>query len=991
MKRLIFITLLTGLVTMLQAAPISRDQALRRAQQFLTLKGKSQMLIAAESGLSKARQLDGRTSDYYYVFNIGNDNGFVIVSGDDQAPAVLGYTESGSFDVSKIPANMEAWLAGYAAQIQYVQKTNNYRSAKRTSHTAVAPFITSHWDQRSPYSDACSFSLAGGTIQAVTGCVATAMAQVMYYYKYPTQTSAEIPAYNVNYTGMGTHTFESVPAGTTIDWDMIDKYTGGAGTDAQRAAVANLMSYAGKSVRMTYSNLGSTAQNADVADALKTYFGYGPTTAYKQKWAYSADEWDNIIYNEISSKRPVIYGGSTPKGDGHSFILDGCDADGYYHVNWGWGDLPNSPDGYFLLSAMEPAVEGVGGAEGGYNDSQEAVVGIQVGGSLSETPKLATTELTFDGGTATKTISRSSSVRISYQVTSHLVNAYNMELQVGLFKDGALNTVIGPTTYTISSFSPNGYLTSPISYNCSLGSSLSVGKYQIKVVSRQGGASTWLANDRSDEFFITAIVNENDVKLVFGDTDEEPQAPEVSDEDRTALKNVLAELADVANTKKSAIDKNASDMADLEAKIQAAENDLTQIDKQLEAIEKKLKDSEIADTTKQSLNTMLALIKDSRKSYYNALYDLTESYAATKKAHSSLVKNYNSIVTIINKVYEDVASVSTKSAYNSLKEQLVEVQASLSNLNPATIASDIETEYAAFAKLPTASNIIDTLTELDKQIDAAIKAAEEAKAEEEKQQQEAKRDLLKEEVSKKADALTVQLDATLTKLAEGKQLVSQLKDNVSTIDALIKALSDQAAALKTVLEMQNGQSTTRSQGLTDEQRQAYQAKLDDIEKTTIPDLVVQREALVAEIDILEAVISESEQAVDALKLLAVEVKAAVAEATTIEAAQTQEKALEEIQANANQLDEGLTKIAADITAQQSQISAILSAAQTAVKEAEAVVKDAQDTWTSIGNLLIDEDEIEGRYDLNGQRVDSTYKGVQIVRMKNGQIRKFNIK
>ena len=217
--------------------------------------------------------------------------------------------------------------------------------------------------------------------RSVTGCVATAMAQILYYHraKSVTETQAEIPAYQAwadkPYNGQYLQV-EAVPANSPIDWDnMLDTYSGSA-TAKQKKAVADLMWYCGASVQMGYTNSSSGANSWRVGEALPKYFGYGESVKYHwfENEGYTEIQWDAMIYNEVANSRPVYLSGANGSG-GHAFVCDGYDGNLCYHINWGWGG--GGPDGYYLLSSLNPGSQGIGGSDGGYSQQRECVIGIE--------------------------------------------------------------------------------------------------------------------------------------------------------------------------------------------------------------------------------------------------------------------------------------------------------------------------------------------------------------------------------------------------------------------------------------------------------------------------------------------------------------------------------------------------------------------------------------------------------------------------------------
>ena len=378
------------------AAPISFQQALQNAQMFLKNKGRVE--VAPTLSLVTSKSLHA-SSEKYYVFNIGSNEGYVIAAGDDCAPAILGYADEGYINVDSMPVNLQSWLEEYAQQIQFMQENGfaSLKAPKLTSNYAVIPpLMTTTWDQQDPYNQNCPDFFSYG--KCVTGCVATAMAQVMYYHRANSvaQTTAQIPAYDCRTMWLnGSDTLghihvDAIPAGSPIDWNnMLDSYSGST-TATQKQAVANLMKYCGASVRMNYANAwsgGSGAYSSDVPIALKSYFNYSDETTLQYRSNYSSDAaWESLVYTELSSSRPVYYSGRNSSG-GHAFVCDGYDGSGYYHINWGWS---GTSDGYFLLTALDPDQQGTGGSSSGYNQNQAALINAQPKSSSPSNPVLAT-------------------------------------------------------------------------------------------------------------------------------------------------------------------------------------------------------------------------------------------------------------------------------------------------------------------------------------------------------------------------------------------------------------------------------------------------------------------------------------------------------------------------------------------------------------------------------------------------------------------------
>lgn len=362
------------------ANPISREQALQNARDFFAAKGKTLPERSFRHAPVKKGVLTVEAN--YFVFNVGDDQGFVIAAGDDCVPAILGYADRGTFVGDSLPANVKWWLDGYNDAIGRLQASGQQAPRRAPTHAAIPALLTCQWNQGSPYNMYCpQFFDTGET--CVTGCVATAMAQIMYYHRVRSVRSvqADIPGYTcrTNWENYGKMTVQGIPKNSPIDWnDMTDTYDN-ASTDAAKRAVANLMKYCGVSVKMDYSPSASGASSSYVVTALKNYFGYDAGTHYVWRSSYSDDAWDELIYNELANGRPVHYSGQGSEG-GHAFVCDGYDGGGYYHINWGWGGYC---DANFLLSDLTPTGFGIGGSGGGFNADQGAIIGAKPDGNLS--------------------------------------------------------------------------------------------------------------------------------------------------------------------------------------------------------------------------------------------------------------------------------------------------------------------------------------------------------------------------------------------------------------------------------------------------------------------------------------------------------------------------------------------------------------------------------------------------------------------------------
>ncbi len=378
--RNLIITLVLLLTAMtVSADPITREQARKKAEAFMKSQNNSRQLAPVTNSRKLApgrKSAAASPTAEYYVFNKGTREGFVIVSGDDETEPILGYCDEGEFDYEQMPPNMKEWLDDYAQQIAAIQSGRGTVVTDAVpTHPKVDQLMKSKWSQGNPYNLTCPEYFTLG--RSVTGCVATAMAQLLYYNreKSVSETTAAMPAYDTwtSHATYGRLHVEGIPEGSPIDWEnMKDEY--GSANEKQKKAVADLMHYCGVAVKMDYTNASSGAQSWDAYQAFGKYFGYGSSVKFYDYTSVTSDtEWDRIIYNEIAAGRPIYISGSN-SGGGHAFCADGYDGDRKYHINWGWG---GTSDGYYLLTQLTPGKQGIGGSDDGYTAYRQIIVGLE--------------------------------------------------------------------------------------------------------------------------------------------------------------------------------------------------------------------------------------------------------------------------------------------------------------------------------------------------------------------------------------------------------------------------------------------------------------------------------------------------------------------------------------------------------------------------------------------------------------------------------------
>lgn len=379
MNRIITLAAIAALsATMLNARELTPSEAWNRVivsgEAPLKVRGSS----AAHRLVKTVNAADNQPA--YYVFNTGDRT--VFISADDVAAPVLGYTEGKIEDMTQIPPALSYMLETYVRQIEWAKAKGiqtSYASTRSGDRAPIEPLVQTKWSQSSPYNDMCPLMSDGK--HSYTGCVATAMAQVMYYHKYP-----EVGEGEISYEWKK-KTLSLNLADYPLDWDnMLLTYPeANTGTDIQRHAIASFMKAAGYALHMDYTTNesdGSSAYGYDVPNVLADNFHYDAGIRDEYRDFYKFADWESMIYNELASSRPLVYCGRS-SGGGHAFICDGYSKDGLFHINWGWN---GKSDGYFLLTALDPSSLGEGGGEGSYNDDQQAIFGIQrpLSGSLPQ-------------------------------------------------------------------------------------------------------------------------------------------------------------------------------------------------------------------------------------------------------------------------------------------------------------------------------------------------------------------------------------------------------------------------------------------------------------------------------------------------------------------------------------------------------------------------------------------------------------------------------
>lgn len=388
MKRLLQLLLTAVISIPAIAQQLSPEEALGRVRSMsgtagakATQKNKSQLVYTMQADNTAQGNL-------LYVFS--DESSFVIAGADGQLPALIAYGAS-AFPTDSIPDNLRSWLDNYKSAFSAALAQGiTLSSVQGTGTPVVAPLVTARWGQNEPFCNKC---LDIGK-ESVTGCVATAMAQLMYYHKWPERgTGSHSYSYNLNFggtEGVKTITPSADFSQHTYDWsNMQDAYgtyykddgtrTSMSYSNDQADGISTLLHDCGVAVDMLYAGGSSSASSANVPNALISYFGYDRGMSLERKEYYTDEEWKQLIRTELDARRPVLYSGQTTRNEGHAFVCDGYDDGDYFHINWGWQGMAN---GYFLIvgtDPLNPPVSGTGGGTigYGYKDDNDVIIGIQ--------------------------------------------------------------------------------------------------------------------------------------------------------------------------------------------------------------------------------------------------------------------------------------------------------------------------------------------------------------------------------------------------------------------------------------------------------------------------------------------------------------------------------------------------------------------------------------------------------------------------------------
>ena len=374
---LFYISLIMLLTITAHGEQITQQNAMHSAQTFLRHQPQAS---ATDVNLSLAYECkrNENAPANFYVYNKDSGKGFVIVAGDNRVTPVLGYSDEGCFDKDNIPGGLQQLLEMYENEIEYLRSHPEIHAVPATSQltTSVMPLLKTRWRSNTPFNNMCpSFTYNGRIYHADAGQAAIAAAQIMNYHRWPEHGSGSV-SYSCTVFDNTTATIEADFENYTYDWDNIMTTHLAPYSTLQAQATAQLVYHVGAAARMQYVSYWSLTDTHSIYEALLNNFGYSKAMRVHNRMNYSSQTWEALIRNELDNSRPVFYsgyGGSSVSSTYNAFVVDGYNANGYFHVNWGVGEYSN---GFFLLHALNYPVGNYNQYDQGYNYRQQIITGI---------------------------------------------------------------------------------------------------------------------------------------------------------------------------------------------------------------------------------------------------------------------------------------------------------------------------------------------------------------------------------------------------------------------------------------------------------------------------------------------------------------------------------------------------------------------------------------------------------------------------------------
>ncbi len=510
MKKFLLQILLLAFTINVFASPISQTEAMKVAKVYLASTSSTFSISTSQMDLVSISTLNlSIGAPQFFIFN--STGNFIIISGDDAAIPVIAYSNEGALQLDNLPPGFIKWMDKVKLEINYIRSnkleateeinsewSDLYNNRFKNSATnSVNPLISTKWDQSPNYNALCPYDYTNSD-RTVTGCVATAMAQILKYHNYPAQGTG---SHSYNHSRYGT--LSANFGATTYNWTSMPNSISSA-----NSAIALLMYHCGVSVDMNYNigtQGGSGAVSSLLPNAYKNYFGYSSSVSFLYRTNYSDASWLNLLKLELDASRPIQYAGSGTNG-GHSFVMDGYDNTDKFHFNWGWS---GNSDGYFTINALNPGSLGTGGGAGGFNSNQRACTGIKppAGGSTSYDMRLYSSIVVNPNP-----IKYNSGFSATVNFANYGLNAASNF--VGDFCTAIFNSsnqfvsyIEIKTGYTLNF---NNHYINPLVFSTTSIAALTPGTYTIGAYYKPTGAAQWTTfSNGSYQNFISVVVDGN--------------------------------------------------------------------------------------------------------------------------------------------------------------------------------------------------------------------------------------------------------------------------------------------------------------------------------------------------------------------------------------------------------------------------------------------------------------------------------------------------
>lgn len=477
-KQVLWMTILMGITitTAVQAQQRDAHELDSIANSVFTTDSRGTRAVTAPLKMSlKSSDVLAKGSltnrEAFYIYNSTGDAGrFVIVSGDQRMPAILGYSDKGNFDINNIPDGLKWFLQKCEAEASLMANNPTWTRATDTQDSSnvfptVEPLLGNRaWGQDAPFNQQCP-TING--LHAKTGCVATALAQIMAYYRYP----------------------------ATYDWDKMPDAYNGDYTPEQADAVAQLMHDIGEASEMHYGASVSMTGDFNAESALlNSQFDYDDNVRLIKKDFYTEEKWMQMLINELREGRPIFYDGMNEhQMNAHAFILDGINSEGYFHVNWGWnGDY----NGYFLLHSLAYDYTNELGVpqRKDYSYFSDALIYIHPNDSITENEPTNIISDSIKVQSGMGMFPRNTTIELSIFNFMNIRNIpFKGERQL-LLVDNETDTLIAPLGKANSmknELLTGGYYTTALKIKGTLPTDLPDGSYRIYAGVRQNGYEKW--------------------------------------------------------------------------------------------------------------------------------------------------------------------------------------------------------------------------------------------------------------------------------------------------------------------------------------------------------------------------------------------------------------------------------------------------------------------------------------------------------------------